>query len=136
GLKDWVVINMGSITGGDGQKLKEECTRERHYRKLKIYVPDPDNSVQTINIRYTVSDALRFFEDHDEFYWNVTGDEWTVPIQSATAHIVLPEGTANLRANTFTGAYGSRARDASAPLAGTRVHRPTPRPPHLPEGPT
>src|SRR5262249_5495257 len=85
-------LTIESITDGDGNKLKYESSRERHYRKFKIYIPDPDNSVKTVQIRYTVSDALRFFEDHDEFYWNVTGDEWTVPIQNATAHIVLPEG--------------------------------------------
>jgi len=71
-------LSIESITDGNGRSLKYESSRERHYRKFKIYIPNPDNSVQTVNIRYTVSDALRFFEDHDEFYWNVTGDEWTV----------------------------------------------------------
>jgi uncharacterized membrane protein YgcG len=107
-------LSIQSITDGDGSSLKYESSRERHYRKFKIYIPNPDNSVKTVKIRYTVPDALRFFEDHDEFYWNVTGDEWTVPIQSASAHIVLPEGTGNIRANTFTGSYGSRAHDARA----------------------
>ena len=37
---------------------------------------------------------FRFFDDHDELYWNVTGDEWDVPIQSAEAHIELPAGVA------------------------------------------
>ena len=117
-------LSIQSITDGDGRSLKYESSRERHYRKFKIYIPNPDNSVQTVKIRYTVSDALRFFEDHDEFYWNVTGDEWTVPIQSASAGIVLPEGTGNIRANTFTGSYGSRAHDASAEVAanGVEVH--------------
>ena len=114
-------LSIESITDGNGRSLKYESSRERHYRKFKIYIPNPDNSVQTVNIRYTVSDALRFFEDHDEFYWNVTGDEWTVPIQSASAHIVLPEGTGNIRANTFTGSYGSRAHDAKAEVAANGV---------------
>ena len=48
-------------------------------------------------------------------------DEWTVPIQSASAHIVLPEGTGNIRANTFTGSYGSRAHDAKAEVAANGV---------------
>jgi len=114
-------LSIQSVTDGDGRSLKYESSRERHYRKFKIYIPNPDNSVQTVQIRYTVSDALRFFEDHDEFYWNVTGDEWTVPIQSASAHIVLPEGTGNIRANTFTGSYGSRAHDARAEVATNDV---------------
>jgi uncharacterized membrane protein YgcG len=114
-------LNVKSITDGNGNKLKFEARRERHYRKLKIYVPNADNSTQTISIEYTVSDALRFFEDHDELYWNVTGDEWDVPIQSAEARIVLPEGTTNVRANVFTGAYRSTGHNADAEVAGSGV---------------
>src|SRR5215469_5524022 len=82
GLNYSLFLDVQSITDGEGQKLKFESSRERHYRKLKIYVPNADNSTQTIVIHYTVSDALRFFDDHDEFYWNVTGDSWDVPIES------------------------------------------------------
>ena len=110
-------LTVKSITDGNGNKLKFESSRERHYRKLKIFLPNPDNSVQTISINYMVSDALRFFEDHDEFYWNITGDAWDVPIQSASARIVLPVGATGIRANVFTGSYGSRARNAEAEVA-------------------
>jgi len=114
-------LNVQRVTDGNGNPLKFETTRERHYRKLKIYIPNADNSTQTISIQYSVSDALRFFEDHDELYWNVTGDEWDVPIQSAIARVVLPEGTTNIRANLFTGGYGSRAKDADVGIAGNGV---------------
>jgi uncharacterized membrane protein len=127
-------LSIKSITDGNGNSLKYESSRERHYRKFKIYIPDPDNSVQTVNIRYSVSDALRFFEDHDEFYWNVTGDEWTVPIQSASARIVLPEGTSNIRANPLTGSYGSRAHDASVDIAANGVEVRTTEPLHIRQG--
>jgi uncharacterized membrane protein YgcG len=121
GFNYTLFLDIRSITDGDGRKLKYESTRVRHYRKLKIYIPDADNSTQTIVIEYTVSDALRFFEDHDELYWNVTGDEWDVPIQAASAHILLPAATTNIRANVFTGAYGSRAQNADADVVGSGV---------------
>jgi uncharacterized membrane protein YgcG len=121
GLNYTLFLSVKSITDSDGRKLKFEAGRERHYRKLKIYVPNADNSTQNISIEYTVSDALRFFEDHDELYWNVTGDEWDVPIQAAGARIVLPEGTTNIRANPFTGSYRSTARDANVEVAGNGV---------------
>src|SRR5215469_8642932 len=73
GLNYSLFLDIETITDGEGQKLRFESSRVRHYRKLKIYVPNADNSTQTIVIHYTVSDALRFFDDHDEFYWNVTG---------------------------------------------------------------
>ena len=114
-------LTVKRVTDGNGNTLKFESSRERHYRKLKIYVPDADNSEQTISIEYSVSDALRFFEDHDELYWNVTGDEWDVPIQEASAHVVLPIGTMNIRTNLFTGGYGSRAQEADAEVVGNGV---------------
>src|SRR5215813_12456974 len=121
GLNYTLFLDVKNITDGEGQKLRFESSRERHYRKLKIYVPNADNSTQTIVINYTVSDALRFFEDHDEFYWNVTGDSWDVPIQSASARVVLPEGTSGIRVNTFTGAYGANTKDADAQILGNGI---------------
>jgi len=90
GMNYSLLLNVERVTNGAHRPLKYDSSRERHYRKLKIYVDNADNSVQTIIIEYTVSDAVRFFEDHDEFYWNVTGDGWTVPINSASASISLP----------------------------------------------
>jgi uncharacterized membrane protein len=134
GLNYTLFIDVKRVTDGTGRTLKYESSRERHYRKLKIYVPDADNSTQTISIEYSVSDALRFFEDHDELYWNVTGDEWDIPIQSASARIILPEGTTNIRANVFTGAYRSRAQNADVDIAGNGVEVRTRDPLHLHEG--
>jgi len=121
GMNYSLFLSVKSITDAEGNNLKYETSRVRHYCKLKIYVPNADNSTQTISIEYTVSDALRFPEDHDELYWNVTGDEWDVPIQSASARIVLPEGTTNIRANPLTGAYRSTAHDADVQIAGNGV---------------
>jgi uncharacterized membrane protein YgcG len=114
-------LTVKNIADSDGNKLKFEASRERHYRKLKIFVPNADNSTHTISIEYTVSDALRFLEDHDELYWNITGDEWDIPIQSADARIILPEGTTNIRANVFTGSFRSTAHDADVEIVGNGV---------------
>jgi uncharacterized membrane protein len=121
GLNYTLFLNVKRVTDGSGSPLKFESSRERHYRKLKIYVPQAQDSHRTIIIEYSVSDALRFFEDHDELYWNVTGDEWDVPIQSASARVVLPENTTGIRVNVFTGAYGSRAKEADSEVVGNGV---------------
>jgi uncharacterized membrane protein len=134
GLNYSLFLEVKRITDGSGRALKYETSRVRHYRKLKIYVPDADNSTQTISIEYAVSDALRFFDDHDELYWNVTGDDWDVPIHAASARIILPQGTTNIRANVFTGAYRSRAQNADVDIAGNGVEVRTREPLHLHEG--
>jgi uncharacterized membrane protein YgcG len=134
GLNYSLFLDVRSITDGNGNKLKFESSRERQNRKLKIYIPDADNSTQTVIIDYVVSDALRFFEDHDEFYWNVTGDLWDIPIDAASAHIVLPPAASNIRTNIFTGSFRSQGREATAEVVGTGVDVNTTAPLGLHEG--
>jgi uncharacterized membrane protein len=114
-------LDVKRVTDEAGNSLKFESSRERQYRKLKIWVPGASNALRTVVIEYGVSDALRFFEDHDELYWNVTGDEWDFPIQFASARIILPEGTTGIRTNRFTGSYGSRTQNADVEVAGNGV---------------
>ena len=66
--------------------------------------------------------GTRFFEDHDEFYWNVTGNDWPVPIDHAAATVQFPMFAAgSLRAQAFTGVYGSTQRDATAKVDGAEA---------------
>jgi hypothetical protein len=111
----------GATLGEGGPALRVESARERHYVKYKIWVPGARDATHTIVLRYTARNGLRFFADHDELYWNVTGDEWDVPIDSATARIELPASVTGVRAIAFNGAYGSTARDARVEVAGTSV---------------
>ena len=121
GLNYTLFLSVKRVTDENGNSLKFESSRERHYRKLKIYVPGARDVRKTLVIEYTVSDALRFFENHDELYWNVTGDEWDVPIQAANARVILPEAATGIRVNVFTGAYGSRAKEADSEIVGNGV---------------
>jgi len=74
--------------------------------------------VRTVVIRYRVDHGLRFFDDHDELYWNVTGDQWPYPIGAARVEVTLPGRVVNVRANAFTGAAGSKERAASITIDG------------------
>jgi hypothetical protein len=105
-------LRVESVTDESGRELETEMSREGSYRKLKIWVPGAQDVTRTITLRYSVPNALKFFEEHDELYWNVTGTEWDVPIQAASALVELPEAVTGLRATAFTGAYGSSAQDA------------------------
>ena len=110
-----------SVTDDDARPLKYEQTRQGRYLRFKITVPNAENATRTVILRYRILNALRFFEDHDELYWNVTGDEWEVAIESASAHIELPAGTTGIRAVAYTGVFGSRAQDARVQINGNKV---------------
>ena len=107
GLNYTLRLDIQSVTDDEGRSLKYESSRERHYRKLKIWVPGAANTTKTLKVIYRVANGLRFFDEHDELYWNVTGDEWEIPIESASAQVTLPGGVSGVRATAFRGAYGS-----------------------------
>ena len=58
-------------------------------------------------IRYRVKNQVRYFEEFDEIYWNVTGNYWSFPILAASARISLPEGAQMIEQNGYTGAQGA-----------------------------
>src|SRR6185503_8545437 len=102
-------ITINQITDENGSSLKFDKSRSRGFLKVKIYVPGASDSTRTINIDYSVSDAAKFFEQFDEFYWNVTGNDWLVPIQAASATLYFPSNaTGQLQVQGYQGIYGSQ----------------------------
>jgi len=115
-------LDVKSVTDENGSRLKYDSSRSGGYRDLKIYIPDAADATRVVNIDYTVRNGVRSFEDHDEFYWNVTGNDWTVPIDHASAFVTLPEAVSGgLRAQAFTGVYGSTEGAALSDVKGADV---------------
>ena len=56
-------------------------------------------------ISYTFHGALNRFAEHDELWWNVTGDRWDTEIASVTAQVSAPAEPSDLRC--FEGRTGS-----------------------------
>ena len=56
----------------------------------------------TYQFIYRTNRQLGFFSDHDELFWNVTGNGWKFPIDVATATVLLPSDVRNL----VTGLHG------------------------------
>ncbi len=127
-------IKTLSVTDDDAHPLKYEESRKGRYLKYKIWVPGAQDATRSVILHYRVLDGLRFFEDHDELYWNVTGDEWDVPLESVSAHIELPAGVTGLHAIAYSGVYGSRAQDARVIAASNSVDVQSARPLEFHEG--
>lgn len=112
-------LHVISVTDGDGNSLKYDSSVANGERKLKIYIPNAVDATRDVVITYKVRNGMRFFEDHDEFYWNVTGNDWPVPIDHAAANVHFPDAAAgSLRVQAFTGVYGSSEHDATAEAKG------------------
>jgi uncharacterized membrane protein len=121
GLNYTLLLDQINATDSEGQKLKLEQNREGRNIKFKIYVPAAEDATRTILLHYRVLDALRFFQDHDELDWNVTGNEWQDPIELVTAHIELPAGVTGLHAIAYTGVNNSRTEDARIEISDNIV---------------
>ncbi|MBM4140823.1 MAG: DUF2207 domain-containing protein [Nitrospira sp.] len=104
-------IEVLSVTDESGKKWKHKITRPGNV--VNIRIGDAEKYVtgkQTYIISYRLENAILFFDDHDELYWNVTGNYWKAPIKEASANVTLSikNKSQNLLAACYTGAYGSR----------------------------
>jgi hypothetical protein len=74
--------------------------------------------VYTYTIVYRTGGQLGFFDDHDELYWNVTGNGWEFPIDIASATIRLPDGVPRDRfaLEAYTGPAGAKGTDYQASI--------------------
>ena len=77
-----------------------------------------DPGLHTYVIHYTMSRMGRFFDDHDELFWNATGNYWDFPILSATATITLPQGGVVQDAVGYTGIVGSHEQAVTVGATG------------------
>ena len=85
-------LRLSDISVDDGESpVQFKTTRED--TKLEVRIGDPDRTVtgeQRYRLHYLATGALNPFEGHDEFFWNVTGNDWDVPIERATATVEAP----------------------------------------------
>lgn len=93
---------------------------EQRSNGVRVYIGDKNRILPPGQYRYTIryrtDRQLGFFDDHDELYWNVTGNGWEFPIDNATARVTLPAGLSvdpdSLEA--YTGYQGDKGRDYHA----------------------
>src|SRR3970282_2463989 len=82
GIKNYNLrMNVIRVTDFEENLYSYKVSRERGRVIVRIGDPDKEiTGVQDYRIEYLVDGAILFFKDHDELYWNVTGNEWKLPI--------------------------------------------------------
>lgn len=135
-----------TLTNPDGSRLRsnlkvvsvirdgriEPYATERINNGVRIRIGDADvflrNGSHTYVITYTMTRMARRFADHDELFWNATGNYWNFPILRATATVTLPEGAVISDLVGYTGRPGAteeavtveRLADSQARFTATR----------------
>lgn len=104
----------------DGLAVPYRVTNQQN--GVRIRIGDADSVVprgeHTYSITYETTGQLGFFDDHDELYWNVTGNGWRFPIEQALATLSLPGGVSVNDIIWFTGRQGSRERAGNGSIEG------------------
>lgn len=117
-------MTIDAVSVKDDAEAAYPFTTSDDGTSLTVKIGDPDKTISGSHwyvISYTVRGALTYFSDHDELYWNATGNTWPVPIASATMQVKLPENAADadITSACFTGSMGSTEKKCSA---GTKNH--------------
>ena len=112
-LGKWITTptKVLSLTDGSGKAWKYKV--ERSGPVINVRIGDEKRFVEgrwTYIITYKVENAILFFKDHDELYWNVTGNYWKASIKeaSATATLTTKNKSKNLLIAGYEGGYGSK----------------------------
>lgn len=82
---------------------------------IRVYMGRKDrmvrSGIQTYTLTYRTDRQLGYFDEFDELYWNVTGNEWSFPIEQAQAFIEPPPGAEVIDVSAYTGKSGSRGQN-------------------------
>jgi len=93
----------------------------------RIYIGREEVTIPAGEHRYELTyrtwRQLGYFQDHDELYWNVTGNDWAFPIERAVAFVYLPRAVpaGAIGVEAYTGRQGARGDAYEAGLDGEGV---------------
>src|SRR3989338_3080980 len=106
-------INVSGVSNEIGQPYQYTASITNNV--LRITIGDPKvfiTGIKTYIISYQVYNAIRTFNNHEELYWNVTGNQWPVAIQNAKASVTLPDSPIpNVEMDCFTGLQGDTQKN-------------------------
>ncbi len=117
-----VRMEIQSVTKDGGSQVTYEKSRINGNIMLKIGEPESTvTGIHDYEISYRVQRAINYFDDHEELYWNVTGNGWDVPIQKASVKIESPAAYSqgDLEPVCYTGVYGSTDQLCTVTITST-----------------
>ena len=94
-------------------RVEDQANGKRIYLgRANFLVPSGEH---TYTISYTTTRQLGFFADHDELFWNVTGNGWIFPIDRSSATVRLPENVpvGEVHLGGYAGPQGSLSQELS-----------------------
>ena len=105
-----------SVVAAERDGREEPFHTKKIANGVRVYMGSKDviipHGPHTYTLRYVTNRQLGFFPDHDELYWNVTGNGWSFIIDKARVTITIPEPGGIDNFQWYTGRTGERYADA------------------------
>jgi len=113
--------------------VSEPFSLDKTAKKLTVRIGSPEHilkpAIYNYEIRYQVNNHFSRFDDWDELYWNVTGNDWGYPITKASFQLELPDASHYLNSegrdtrlnsiDIYTGINGAKEQNARILPNGT-----------------
>lgn len=87
-----------NVSDENGNPYKFETAKQENKDEansyLEIKIGDPNRVVTGTKIyviKYHLRNAIKYFSDHDQLFWNITGKKWPVYVKYPTVKIYLPQ---------------------------------------------
>jgi uncharacterized membrane protein YgcG len=109
-----------SITDETGKPYQFTSSDQNNNKVIKIGSPNYYVQGRTIyKINYDMQDVTSYYSDHDEFFWDINGDQWDQTFNTVTADIHIAgqlAGSLKDQRRCYAGRYGSVLQDCSITL--------------------
>jgi uncharacterized membrane protein YgcG len=126
-----------TLQGVSREGQVEPSRVESRSNGVRVYIGDPDVFLEpgeySYVLAYETDRQLGYFAEHDELYWNVTGNGWLFPIDRVSARVRLPADVPMDRVTIegYVGLLGAKGREFAgevtadgAMISATRPLRP------------
>ena len=112
----FTILNVARDGRPEAYHTEDLSNGVRIYMGRKEHLLTPGEHTFTLN--YRTDRQLGFFRDHDELYWNVTGNGWVFPIETASARVNLPAGVPadKVSLEGYTGPMGAKDQNFASVL--------------------
>jgi uncharacterized membrane protein YgcG len=111
--------------------MRDGTSESWHTKQLsngtRVYVGSSNHTlssgIYTYEIRFRTNRQLGFYDTEDELWWNVTGNDWSFPIDAASARISFPVTipATEFKLTGYVGVYGSTETSVRSSVIDSRT---------------
>ncbi|MFV2059448.1 MAG: DUF2207 domain-containing protein [Gammaproteobacteria bacterium] len=107
--------------------VREKFHTRQQENKIRVFFGSKDKivnkGIQTYAFRYITNNQINSYTNKDEFYWNASGNKWSMPVFRVEATIILPAQVKkkSITFNAYSGYTGVNKQDYISSFANNHT---------------